>query len=137
MHGSNRAGDYGQSPHHSATRLIPPIGPSLRAAPRRERGLDLIGRTLWHYRVAVKVLLALLLIPLKIGIWALKFLLFLPVGIPLLVIGCVIVGATLPFLVIGGLVPAILIAPFVLLVKAISCWRIELEPVSAKSRWSA
>jgi hypothetical protein len=70
--------------------------------------------------VAVKVLLALVLIPLKIGIGALKVLLFLVVGIPLLIIGCAVIGVTLPFLLIGGLVLAILVAPFVLLVKTIS-----------------
>jgi hypothetical protein len=70
--------------------------------------------------VAVKVLFALVLIPLKIGIGALKLALCLLVGIPLLIIGCVVIGITLPFLIIGGLVLAFLIAPFVLLVKAIS-----------------
>jgi len=70
--------------------------------------------------VAVKVLLALVLIPLKIGLGALKVLLFLVVGIPLLIIGCAVIGVALPFLVMGGLVLLILVAPFVLLVKAIS-----------------
>ncbi len=70
--------------------------------------------------VAVKVLFALFLIPLKIGIGALKLVLFLFLGIPILIIGCVVVGIALPFLIIGGLVLLILVAPFVLLVKAIS-----------------
>ncbi len=70
--------------------------------------------------VAVKVLLALVLIPLKIGIGVLKILLFLVVGIPLLILGCAIIGAALPVLLVGGLVLAILAAPFVILVKAIS-----------------
>jgi hypothetical protein len=69
--------------------------------------------------VAVKVLFALVLIPLKIGFGVLKFLLLLLVGIPLLIFGCLVVGVALPFL-IGGLVVAILIAPFVLLAKAIT-----------------
>ncbi len=70
--------------------------------------------------LAVKALLAFVLIPLKIGIGALKILLFLVLGIPLLIIGCAIIGVALPFLIMGGLVVAILIAPLVLLVKAIS-----------------
>ncbi len=70
--------------------------------------------------VAVKVLAALLLIPLKIGIGALKLLLFLVLGIPLLLVGCAVVGIALPFLIAGGAVLAILVAPFVLLAKAIS-----------------
>jgi hypothetical protein len=69
--------------------------------------------------VAIKVLLALVLIPLKIGIGVLKFLFFLLVGLPLLIIGCVVIGVTLPFLLVGGLVLAILVAPLVLLVKAV------------------
>ncbi len=68
--------------------------------------------------ITVKVLLALFLIPLKIGIGALKILLFLVMGIPLLIIGCVVIGVTLPFLLAGGLILAILVAPFVLLAKA-------------------
>jgi hypothetical protein len=70
--------------------------------------------------VLVKLLFALVLIPLKIGIGVLKFFLFLLLGIPLLIIGCVAIGVTLPFLIAGGLVLAILVAPFALLVKAIS-----------------
>jgi hypothetical protein len=70
--------------------------------------------------VAAKVLFALFLIPLKIGIGALKLLLCLLVGIPLLIIGCVVIGVALPFLLVGGLVFALLIAPIVLIVKAIS-----------------
>ncbi len=70
--------------------------------------------------LAVKALLALVLIPLKIGIGALKILIFLVLGIPLLIIGCAIIGVALPFLIMGGLVVAFLIAPLVLLVKAIS-----------------
>jgi hypothetical protein len=69
--------------------------------------------------VAVKLLLALVLIPLKIGIGFLKFLLFLLLGLPLLIIGCVVVGVALPLLIVGGLVLAILVAPVALLVKAI------------------
>ncbi len=69
--------------------------------------------------VAVKVLLALFLIPLKIGLGALKVLLLLVVGIPLLIVGCVVFGLALPFLLFGGLVLAILVAPFVFLVKVI------------------
>ena len=69
--------------------------------------------------VAVKLLLALVLIPLKIGIGVLKFLLFLLLGLPLLIIGCVVVGVALPFLIVGGLVLAVLVAPVALLVKAI------------------
>ena len=70
--------------------------------------------------VAVKVLAALVLIPLKIGLGALKFFLFLVLGIPLLIIGCMVIGIALPFLLIGGLALALLVAPFVLLVKAMS-----------------
>jgi len=70
--------------------------------------------------LAVKLLLALLLIPLKLGVGTLKILLLLLLGIPLLIIGCVAVGVALPFLLAGGLVLAVLIAPLVLLVKAIS-----------------
>ncbi len=70
--------------------------------------------------LAVKALLAFVLIPLKIGLGVLKILLFLVLGIPLLIIGCAIIGVALPFLIMGGLVVAFLIAPLVLLVKAIS-----------------
>ncbi len=70
--------------------------------------------------LAVKVLLALVLIPLKIGIGALKILLFLVLGIPLLILGCAVIGVALPFVLVGGLVLVILVAPFVLLVKAIT-----------------
>lgn len=70
--------------------------------------------------LAVKALLAFVLIPLKIGLGALKVLLFLVLGIPLLIIGCAIIGVALPFLIMGGLVLAVLVAPLVLLVKAIS-----------------
>jgi len=70
--------------------------------------------------LAVKILLALVMVPLKIGIGALKVLLFLLVGMPLLIIGCAVIGLTLPFLLISGLALAALIVPFVLLVKAIS-----------------
>lgn len=70
--------------------------------------------------VAVKLLFALLLIPLKIGIGVVKFLLFLLVGVPLLILLCVFIGVALPFLMAGGLVLAFLIAPLVLLVKAVS-----------------
>ncbi len=79
-------------------------------------GFLLIGGILF---LAAKVLFALFLIPLRIGIGALKLLLFLVVGIPLLIIGCLAIGVALPLL-IAGVVLAILIAPFVLLVKAIS-----------------
>lgn len=70
--------------------------------------------------VAAKVLFALFLIPLKLGIGALKLLLFVVVGIPLLAIGCVAIGITLPFLVAGGLVLLVLVGPFVLLAKVFS-----------------
>jgi hypothetical protein len=70
--------------------------------------------------VAVKVLFALVLIPLKIGLGALKAALFLLVGVPLVIFGCLIVGVALPFLIVGGLALAILVAPLVLLVKAAS-----------------
>jgi hypothetical protein len=70
--------------------------------------------------VAAKMIFALVLIPLKIGIGVLKLVLFLLIGVPLLIIGCVVIGVSLPFLLIGGLALAILVAPVVLLVKAIS-----------------
>ncbi len=68
--------------------------------------------------VAAKVVFALILLPLKIGLGALKLLLFLVIGIPALIFGCAVLGLALPFLIVG-LALAILIAPFVLLVKAV------------------
>jgi hypothetical protein len=74
-----------------------------------------------------KLLLGLFLIPLKIGIGALKLLVFIFVGIPLLILGCLVLGVLLPaalvllpVLAIGGAVVCLVILPFVLVFKAFS-----------------
>ena len=85
-------------------------------------GLGLIGvcLVLGVLFVAAKILFALVLIPLKIGLGVVKLFLFILVGIPLLIVGCAVIGVALPFLLIGGLALAVLVAPVVLLVKAVS-----------------
>ncbi len=74
-----------------------------------------------------KLLVGLFLIPLKIGIGVLKLAVFVVLGIPLLILGCLLFGVlipiavvVLPVLAIGGALICLVVLPFVLIFKALS-----------------
>ena len=65
--------------------------------------------------LVIKVLVALFLIPLKIGFGLLKLLAFILVGIPLLVLGLAVAAVAVPVLVLGLpilFIGALIAAPF-------------------------